>query len=134
MLEVLKALDTHLSEHLGLNYEFGQMSNSPPKYPYWVGDYTESESLTEDGVEQPIIILNGFSRGKFIELEEQKEKIKEYFKFGKTDLMTVTLPDQTISKVSVNIWFSDSINIPDDNLDLKRCQIHLNTKIWKGYD
>ena len=134
MLEVLKALDTHLSEHFGLNYEFGQMSDSPPQYPYWVGDYTESESLTEDGVEQPIIILNGFSRGKFIELEEQKEKIKEYFKFGKTDLMTVTLPDQTTSKVSVNIWFSDSINIPDDNLDLKRCQIHLNTKIWKGYD
>lgn len=134
MLEVLKALDTHLSKHLGLNYEFGQMSDSPPKYPYWVGDYTESESLTEDGIEQPIIILNGFSRGKFIELEEQKEKIKEYFKFGKTDLMTVILPDQTISKVSVNIWFSDSINIPDDNLDLKRCQIHLNTKIWKGYD
>lgn len=134
MLEVLKALDTHLAGHLGLNYEFGQMSDSPPKYPYWVGDYTESESLTEDGVEQPIIILNGFSRGKFIELEKQKEKIKEYFKFGKTDLMTVTLPDQTTSKVSVNIWFSDSINIPDDNLDLKRCQIHLNTKIWKGYD
>ena len=110
------------------------MSDSPPKYPYWVGDYTESESLTEDGAEQPIIILNGFSRGRFIELEKQKEKIKEYFKFGKTDLMTVTLPDQTTSKVSVNIWFSDSINIPDDNLDLKRCQIHLNTKIWKGYD
>ncbi len=134
MLEVLNVLNTHLSEHLGLNYEFGQMSDSPPTYPYWVGDYAESEGLTEDGVENQTIILNGFSRGKFIELEEQKEKIKEYFKFGKTDLMTVTFPDGNKSKVSINIWFADSINIPDDNMDLKRCQIHLNTKIWKGYE
>jgi hypothetical protein len=134
MLEVLNALNTHLSEHLKLNYEFGQMSESPPKYPYWVGDYTETESLTEDGVEYPTIILSGFARGNFIEFEEQKERIKEYFKFGTSDLMTVTLPDQTTSKVSVNIWFNSSTNIPDDNLDLKRCQIYLNTKIWKGYE
>ena len=94
MLEVLKALDTHLSEHLKLNYEFGQMSESPPKYPYWVGDYTESESLTEDGVEQPIIILNGFSRGKFIELEEQKEKIKEYFSQSRDILDRLNVADE----------------------------------------
>ena len=133
MLEVLTALNTHM-EHLDLNYEFGQMSESPPKYPYWVGDFIESEGLTEDGMEIPTIILAGFSRGTHLELEEQKERIKKYFKFGKTDLMTVTLPDGSESKVSINIWFADSINIPDDNMDLKRCQIHLNTKIWKGFE
>lgn len=134
MLEVLNVLNTHLSEHLGLNYEFGQMSDSPPNYPYWVGDYTETDGITEDGVEVQTIILTGFSRGTHLELESQKEAIKEYFKFGKTDLMTVTLPDQTPAKVVVNIWFADSMNIPDDNMDLKRCQIHLTTKIWKGYE
>lgn len=128
MLEVLNVLNTHLSEHLGLNYEFGQMSDSPPNYPYWVGDYIETDGNTEDGVETQTIILEGFARGTHLELENQKEAIKEHFKFGTTDLI------QTPVKVVVNIWFLNSINIPDDNMDLKRCQIHLITKIWKGYE
>lgn len=131
MLEVLNVLNAHL-EQLGLNYEFGQYSKTPPDYPYWVGDYTESDGMTEDGKEIPVIILSGFTRGKFIDLETEKEAIKEHFKMGVSEVV------QTDSgkKVSVNIWFLDSMNIPntENEMDMKRCEIHLQTKIWKGYE
>ena len=69
-------------QKLGLNYEFGLMTESPPKYPYWVGEYSEPEGLTEDGKEEPTVILTGFSRGKHTTLEQQKSIIKEHFRHG----------------------------------------------------
>lgn len=75
MDDILAVINDQL-EGLGLNYEFGKMTQSPPQYPYWVGDYTEPEGMTEDGKEESTVILTGFSRGKFIELETQKATIK----------------------------------------------------------
>ena len=40
MEDVLAVVDDQLQK-LGLNYEFGSMTKSPPKYPYWVGEYSE---------------------------------------------------------------------------------------------
>ena len=82
MIEMLKVLKDHMVQHLGLNYEFGRMSKSPPKYPYWVGDYSEPEPVNEDGLIEPTVTLTGFARGRFADLEEEKQKIKDYFKDG----------------------------------------------------
>lgn len=120
---MLKALNTEL-EKLGLNYEFGKMTKAPVTYPYWVGDYTEPESLTEDGVEEPTVILTGFTRGSFLELETQKNMIKDHFKHGVTVI--------TDTGAAVVFFYAGSLNVPLEEDDLKKCQVNLSTKIWKG--
>lgn len=122
MIEILSVINTEM-EKLSLNYEFGRMSKSPPDYPYWVGDYTESEPLTEDGMETATILLTGFSRGKYSELERQKNIIKGYFKHEKVI---------TLDGVAVVFYFSGSFNIPIEDNDLKKCQINISVKMWKG--
>ena len=79
MDEVLSTIDSHLTE-LGLNYEFGRMTKVPVTYPYWVGDYTSSQGTTEDGQENISVILTGFSRGSFFELEKQKSIIINHYR------------------------------------------------------
>jgi hypothetical protein len=122
MTDVLKVLNQQM-EALNLTYEFGQMTKSPPTYPYWVGDYTEPESTTEDGKEEPTILLTGFARGKFIELETQKKIIKDHFKQGVSVI--------TESGAAVVIFYGGSFNVPSDELDLKKCQVNLSIKLWK---
>lgn len=122
MIEALSALDKELTS-LGLNYEFGEMTKCPVTYPYWVGDYTEPESLNEDGLEEPTIILTGFTRGAYLELETQKNMLKDHFKYGVTFI--------TDTGAAVVFFYAGSLNIPLED-DLKKCQINLSTKIWKG--
>lgn len=123
MDDILAVINDQL-EGLGLNYEFGKMTQSPTQYPYWVGDYTEPEGVTEDGKEEPTVILTGFSRGKFIELETQKATIKEHFRHGVSVI--------TKSGWAVVIFYGGSLNISLEDDDLKRCQVNLSIKFWKG--
>lgn len=123
MDEVLAVVNKQL-ESLGLNYEFGRMSESPPKYPYWVGEYSEPEGLTEDGKDEPTVILTGFSRGKHIDLEKQKSIIKDHFRHG------VSVITDTGS--AVVIFYGGSLPIPLEDDDLKKCQVNLSIKTWKG--
>lgn len=123
MREILKVINDQMTA-IGINYEFGRMSKSLPEYPYWVGEYTEPESMTEDGKEQPTIILTGFSRGKYLELETEKSKIKERFRRGVSLL--------TENGSAVYICYGGSIPIPQEDDDLKKIQVNLNIKYWKG--
>ncbi len=122
MIEVLNIINQQLTE-LGLNYEFGQMTKSPPTYPYWVGESSESASMTEDGLEEPTIILTGFSRNSFLELETQKEALKDRFKYGVSVM--------TESGAAVVIFYDGALNVPSDEADLKKCQVNLKIKLWK---
>lgn len=122
MIEMLKVLKDHMVQHLGLNYEFGRMSKSPPKYPYWVGDYSEPEPVNEDGLIEPTVTLTGFARGRFADLEEEKQKIKDYFKDGVSVI--------TEAGSAVVMYYAGCFNVPTDEQDLKRCQINLSIKKW----
>lgn len=123
MKEVLAVVNDQL-EQIGINYEFGRMSKSPPDYPYWVGDYTEPEGMTEDGKEAPTVILTGFSRGKHIELENQKSIIKDHFRHGVSVI--------TETGAAVVIFYGGSVPIPLEDDDLKKVQVNLSIKTWKG--
>lgn len=123
MKEVLAVVNDQL-EQIGINYEFGRMSKSPPDYPYWVGDYTEPEGMTEDGKETPTVILTGFSRGKHIELENQKSIIKDHFRHGVSVI--------TETGAAVVIFYGGSVPIPLEDDDLKKVQVNLSIKTWKG--
>ena len=111
-------------EKLGINYEFGEW-NSEIVYPYFVGEYTEVPTLNEDGMQETTFILNGFSRGSWLELEEAKAKIEAHF--GKVGGHTVIAED----KSAVAVFYSDSLIISTGDAALKRIQINLMIKEWK---
>lgn len=123
-IETLGIINNGMTE-LGLEYEFGTYDKTPVVYPYWVGEYQEFETITEDGLQESTIILNGFSRGSWLDLERDKEKIENYFNriSGKTVI--------TSSGSGVAVSFSDALIVPTGDAELKRMQINLNVKEWK---
>lgn len=111
-------------DSLGINYEFGEW-NSKVVYPYFVGEYQEVPALNEDGMQESQFILNGFSRGSWLELEEAKEKIENHF--NKVSGKIVTADD----KSTVAIFYENSLIVPTGDEQLKRIQINLKIKEWK---
>ena len=67
--DVLKAI--------GIEYGFMSYDKKPIRYPYFVGEYTETEPYTEDGMVEIEFLLNGFTRGTWLSIEEAKEQIKQ---------------------------------------------------------
>lgn len=109
---------------LKVPYEFGEWT-SKIQYPYFVGEYTEADPVTEDGLEESYIILTGFHRGENIDLIDIKDKIKKHFHpihglRGDTDSGSIT------------VFFGGAFSVPTGEADLKKIQITLNIKQWKG--
>lgn len=119
-MDVLGVIDSEMTA-LGLDYELNEHT-SPVTYPYWVGEYTDTEGINEDGLEPGDLILTGFTRGTLQELETQKELLKSTYKHGKVVKTT---------EGACLISFSGAFNIPQES-DLKKCQVTLNIKYWKG--
>lgn len=111
---------------LAIPYEFMQWS-SDVRYPYTVGEYTETPTMTEDGYEESTFILTVTTRNTWLELEEIKKKIKEHFPANGG------LRAETDSG-SIAVFFSSSFPVPTGEAALKRIQINLDIKEWKGTD
>ena len=109
---------------LGIAYGFGTYSGNPVVYPYFVGEYTEIESITEDGFQETEFMLNGFSRESWLELENAKEKIENYF--NKVSGKTVIADNGS----AVAIFYANSLIVPTGDEELKRIQIDLTIKEW----
>ena len=109
---------------LAVPYEFGEWT-SDVTYPYFVGEMTEDEPTTEDGAETAPFTLTGFHRGKLIDLEDMKEKIKKHFHpiYG--------LRARTNSG-TIAVFFVGAFFIPSGESELKKIQINLKIKTWKG--
>lgn len=118
-IESLKYINELLDEN-GINYEFMQW-NKDIVYPYFTGEYQEVESLNEDGMQEATFILNGFSKGSWLELEQAKEKIEKIFN------KTVILPNGN----GLAVFYLNSLVIPTGDANLKRIQINLEIKEWK---
>ena len=110
---------------LGIPYEFGEWT-SDVIYPYFVGEITENEPQTEDGAEEAPFILTGLHRGKYIDLEEAKEKIKKHFH------PVHGLRATTDSGSSIAVFFAGAFYVPTGEAELKKIQINLKIKQWKG--
>lgn len=122
----LTAVNTSLKAE-GINYAF-QEWNDKPIYPYWVGEYIEVEPVNEDGYEQTTFYLNGFARGEsaFSQLEADKETIKQLFdsSYGKRFISDGS---------AIAIFYGQANgNVPTQDPDLKRMEITLTIKEWKG--
>ena len=121
---LLKVVSDGMTE-LGLEYEFGEYTKEPIVYPYFVGEYTETEPMTEDGLQETTFMLSGFSRGTWLTLENAKAKIENYFNkvYGKT----VMVDDGS----AVAVFYGNSLIIPTGDEELKKIQINLQCKEWK---
>ena len=117
-IEALKYINQTLDEN-SINYEFMQW-NKDIVYPYFTGEYQEVESLNEDGLQAATFILNGFSKGSWLELEQAKEKIEKIFN------KTVILPNGN----GLAVFYLNSLVIPTGDANLKRIQINLEIKEW----
>lgn len=115
---------------LGIEYGFGEYYGDPIVYPYYVGEYAETEPLEEDGLQESTFMLTGFAResaspgGAWLALENTKEQIERYF--HKITGKTVITGEGT----AVAVFYAGAQPIPTGEADLKRIQINLHTKEW----
>ena len=109
---------------LSVPYEFGQWS-SEVTYPYFFGEISEEPPTNEDGGEQKTFIITGFHRGTYSELIEVKEKIKKHFDpiYGLR---------ASVNGDAIAVFYDGSFFIPTDEAQLKKIQINLKIKMWKG--
>ena len=111
-------------DKIAVPYEFGEWA-SDIIYPYFVGEITETPTMTEDGFEESDLLLTGFHRGKLIDLLTVKEKINRHFDpicglRGETD------------SGAIAVFFDGFFLVPTGEADLKKIQINLKIKAWKG--
>lgn len=111
-------------EALGIEYGFAEYAKTPVVYPYFVGEYTERESMTEDGLQEATFLLTGFHRGTWLELERAKEQIEKHFsQVGKV----VIAEDGS----AVAIFYANALIVPTGDAELKSIQVNLSVKEWK---
>lgn len=107
---------------MNVPYEFMEWT-SAVTYPYWVGEYSEVPTVTEDGYKETSLILTGTTKGSWLELEQTRAKIEKRFLFG------VNYPTD---EGAVAIFYSNSFPVPTGEADLKRIQINLQVKEWRN--
>lgn len=122
--QMLKIVSDSMKD-MGIEYGFATYGKTPVVYPYFVGEYTEREAMTEDGLQESTFLLTGFHRGTWSELEDTKERIENYFNqvSGKTVI--------TDNGSAVAIFYGNSLVVPTGDAELKSIQVNLIIKEWK---
>ena len=118
-IESLKYINQALSGVV--NYEFGEW-NSEITYPYWVGEYSEQGALDEDGMNETTFMITGTTRGAWLDLENDKNKIKKALH----DKIAI-LPNSN----GLAVFFMNTLIVPVEDMELKRMQINLQIKEWE---
>ena len=111
-------------EEIGIPYCFEEWSKKIT-YPYFVGEYTESEPLNEDSESESTFILTGTTKGSWLELEQLKDKIHGIFTdVGATEILT--------NNIAIAVMYAGAMPVPTGIDELKRIQINLKVKEWRG--
>lgn len=122
-MSVLGVLNDELNS-IGVPYEFMQWTD-PVQYPYFIGEYSEVPTVTEDGYKESTLLVTGTTKGSWLELEQFRAKIESHFPriFGLR---------KSTDDGAVIIYYENSFPVPTGEADLKRIQINLQVKEWKG--
>ena len=110
--------------NINVPYEFMRWT-SPVQYPYFIGEYTETSTEVEDGSREYTIMLTGTTTGSWLELENYRAKIEDHFP-------SVGGLRITTDKGVMVIFYDNSLPVDTGQTDLKRIQINLQIKAWKG--
>lgn len=109
---------------IGVPYEFMQWT-STVNGEYWVGEWSDTPTNTEDGYEESTLLLTGTTRGTWLELEQTRAKIEQHF--PRVRGLRIPTDDG-----AVLMFYNNSFPVPTGEADLKRIQINLLIKKWKG--
>lgn len=120
--ETLSYINKLLKES-GLHYSFVRW-NGELVFPYWIGEYSEVDSIYEDGMVETDFILTGTTEESWFTLQQEKEKIEKLFRDRTTILE---------SGIGLSISFERSLIVPTESDTLKRIQINLSVKEWRNY-
>lgn len=123
MTEVLEYIQREMSQ-LGIPYEFMTWT-APVEYPYCVGEFSEFESITEDGLQEKTMLLTLTTINRWLELLGIQEKLEENFpsEEGKTAILD--------NGSGIAVFYDTALPIPTGDAKLKRLQINLKIKLWK---
>ena len=123
-MSVLGIINEELNS-IGVPYEFMEWTD-PVQYPYWVGEYSDTPTVTEDGFKESTVILTGTTKGTWLELEQTRAKIEKHFH-------PICGLSRSTEDGTVVIYYGNSFPVPTGEADLKRIQINLEVKEWKVY-
>lgn len=105
-----------------INYHFLYYKTDRVEYPYWVGEYIETEYSAETNYQETPFILTGVTRGSYLELEKQKEIIKKALKDKRAILS---------NGAGIAVYFDYSMPIRVDDIELQKIQINLTIQEWE---
>jgi hypothetical protein len=108
-----------------VQYALGRWKGKPADEHscYWTGEMTEVETLTRDenGMQEISVILRGYTRGSFLLLEQDKEKISSNVP------CTTILADGT----GVVILYDYGMMVPTGDAELKSMKINMTIQEWR---
>ncbi len=105
---------------LKINYQFGRWQGKVV-YPYFVGEASADEFVSENNYQEGTCFINGFTRETWLDLMSASEQIKTCF----ADFRTIA---ESGSGISITVAAFSVI--PCEDAELKRIQITLNIKEW----
>lgn len=123
MISVLGILATELNS-IDVPYAFMEWTDAV-QYPYFIGEYTETPPTGEDGGKEVTFLLTGTTKGSWLELEQFRDTIEKHFH-------PISGLRKSTSDGGVAIYYENSFPVPTGEADLKRIQINLRIKQWKG--
>lgn len=110
---------------VGIPYEFEEFNSSIESLNrYWVGGYSETEQLSEDGLEEATFILTGYAKEDMLILENDKQTIKQLFPIISGNRAILD------NGSGVAIFYTNSFPIPTGDDFIKKLQINLTIKEW----
>jgi len=122
-MSVLGIISDELNS-IDVPYEFMQWT-SAVQYPYFVGEYTEVTTYTEDGYKETTMLVTGTTKGSWLELEQARAKIESHFH-------PICGFHKATENGAVAIFYENSFPVPTGEADLKRIQINLLIKEWRN--
>lgn len=103
-----------------INYELGMWSG-PLKFPFWIGEYQETNYLYEQEYHEYSFTMMGTTKGTWAQLEADRDKI-------------VNLLSNHGGLVkqghSIAIFYDGAMMIPSQDETIKRMQINFTIKEW----
>lgn len=124
MIETALGIALKELNDIAIPYEFMRW-NSPVGDRYWVGEYAETPTSAEDGYEEGSLILTGTTNGLWSVLMADRTKIKNHFP-------TISGLRKSTDDGAVVFFYENSLPVPTGDANLKRMQITLKIKMWKG--
>ena len=121
MKEILQIINTEM-QSLGIEYYYLYNNASTVKYPYVIGEYTETSYSFEDNSNSGDMLLEVWNKGSQSNLLEVLNKIKNHFR----DLYI------TKDTVVAHIAFNSAMPVRTNDASLFKLQINLDINYWEG--